>query len=112
MSITLLTNAGTTGAGPAKQLINGEVFHTIEVIIGPTGTVTALTVALNGSVTGSQFSAGFSHVFTAGELAAKFAQIVFGQPWAIDYIQAEITNLTGTNPLVTVNYSGRGGSQL
>lgn len=97
MTKRLIDAQSTTGAGNAVSLgsfATGD--HTMEMYFTVTGgSVTALTVALEGSLDGVNFYTLGSHSFNAGELTARRA-ITFITGKLVDYVRANITTLTNT----------------
>ncbi|MCR4293629.1 MAG: hypothetical protein NUV76_12220 [Candidatus Kuenenia sp.] len=94
---TLAFEATTTGAN-SKLPVAGNPHHTIQVDFTNTGgSVTALTVDLEGNLTGdvNKFAQYGSHAFTAGELTAKSAVFsVVNRP--AGWVRSNITTLTAT----------------
>lgn len=101
--MTLLLNAAdATGAGGAVLASPQNSNHTYQITI--TGTPTAVTVALEGSLDGDTWAAIDTHVMSAGELSAA-AALVFVTASPVQAVRANLTTLTGgTSPTVTVKY--------
>lgn len=94
---TLAYEATAVGAN-SKLSVAGNPHHTIQVNFTNTGgSVTALTVDLEGNLTGDNnyFAQYGTHAFTAGELTAKSAVFhVTNRP--AGWIRSNITILTAT----------------
>ena len=102
---TILLEAAATGPGndiPINPRIN-YASHAVEFAI--TGAPTAVTIKLEGNITGTApFFDLATHVVTAEELAAG-AGMFHVQDKPVGYVRANITVLTGgTAPTVTVYY--------
>jgi len=101
---TLLDAATATGTGPAKHLPHLVNAHTIQVVA--TGSPTAVTIALEGSLNNISFAPLVSHAFTAAQITASIA-LVFVVNAPVTYIRANLTTLTGgTAPTITCLYEG------
>lgn len=86
----------TTGQG-AWFTTNGVVY-TVQCRI-TTGTPSAVTISLTGSLDQTNASTLATHVFTAGELTAAFAAFsVLNSP--VDNLQVSLDTLTGAGTIV------------
>ena len=104
MRSILLNGVTVTGASSALRAGNGKETHTLQTVFTNSGgSVTALVVALEMSLDNSNWSAVFTHTFTAAELSAKFAQFsVTGI--TTRYTRANITTLTETGTTAVYVY--------
>ena len=108
---TLAYEATGVGAN-GKLFVAGNPHHTIQVDFTNTGgSVTALTVDLEGNLTGNDnyFAQYGTHAFTAGELTAKSAIFhITNRPAGC--IRSNITTLTatGTTKINVYYLEGRG----
>ena len=101
----LLKEVEATGAG-GGLLINGKSEHTVEVIFTNSGgSVTALTVDLEGSIDGgTNWYTLKSYPFSAAELVAKKTAFSVVDR-RFEWVRANITTLTETGTTkVTVTY--------
>lgn len=99
MATTLLNAVTATGAGTAERT-HPVTTHWFQIYF--TGTVTALTVAMETSLDGTNWVVIATKAFSAGEITAKCAALsAIGYP--TERIRANITAYTGTGP-VTVLY--------
>jgi len=99
----LLKNVTATGAG-LPVIVADQDTHTVECYFTTTGSVTALTVALEGIIDSSHWETLASHVFSGAELTAKQTMFhVVGKK--VNRVRANITTLaeTGTTA-ITVYY--------
>jgi len=117
MLATILLNGVTvTGAGgvisvpvPFPQAIGTmpnivPSNHTVQATFTNSGgSVTALTVALEGSIDDTNYVSLVSHVFTAGELIAKTALFVVSAV-NVSRVRANITTLTETGTTAVYVY--------
>ena len=104
----LLSAATETGAGSLWKLKESSDVHTVYAKF--TGTITALTVALEGSIDGTNIVALTTHEFTASEISAKQAMFHVVNK-LVEYVRINITVLTGTGS-VTVSHSPADNSAL
>lgn len=103
-ALTLLNAVTSTGAGPIRDIGHVIKDHVFSASI--TGAPSAVTVALEGSIDGTNFAAIDSHVFSAGELTATFALVTLVD-LPVTFVRANLTTLTGgTAPTVTFLYEG------
>jgi len=77
--------------------------HNVQVTFTTTGGVTALTVALEGSIDKVNFVSLVSHAFTAGELTAKTALFTVSAI-GVHQVRANITTLTETGTTAVFVY--------
>jgi hypothetical protein len=87
----------STGLSVAHQLVTPSGMLTAEASYteGTATTCTALTVEIEGSVTGVNYFAISSHTFTSAERSAKCAMFhIADKP--VEYIRINITTLTKT----------------
>jgi hypothetical protein len=110
MYLKLLNAATTVAAGTGQHITGGRPpthgfnpsIHTCHVKI--TGSPTAVSVALNGSVEDADYGQLATHTFTAGELTAGYVEFhVTSKP--VEWVQGEVLTLTGgTSPTVTFKH--------
>lgn len=100
VEFTLSEGQGLGVSGAVKPITINNGNQTYQATI--TGTPTAVTVVIEGSLDGTNYTAINTHAFTAGELTATFAMFsVIDNP--VSYIRANVTVLTGgTAPTVSV----------
>jgi len=77
--------------------------HNVQVTFTTTGAVTALTVALEGSIDTVNFVSLVSHEFTAGELSAKTALFTVSAI-GVQQVRANILVLTETGTTAVFVY--------
>jgi len=78
--------------------------HNVQVTFTNSGgSVTALTVALEGSIDTTKFVSLVSHAFTAGELTAKTALFTVSAV-GVQQVRANITTLTETGTTAVYVY--------
>jgi len=99
--VLLLDGVEATGAGLAYRVGDGQRIkflnkYTVQIWwTNSGGSVTAMTVDLEGSLNGSHWFTLASHGLTAGEITAKAAMYhVEGK--VIEYVRGNITALTET----------------
>jgi hypothetical protein len=98
--IILLDAVTVTGAGDAKIPLESYKCWSVQVNI--TGAPTAVTVALEGNITGTIFGTMVSHALSAAELIATQANFIITEMPA-NQIRGKLITLTGgTNPTVTM----------
>ena len=103
MAVKLLDAATTTGASPRWKAY-GSTYHTVQVNL--TGSPTAVTVDLEGSLDNNTYFTLASHVLNSSELSNSSAMFHV-ESKIVEYIKSNVTNLTGgTSPTVTVRYFG------
>lgn len=97
MAKLLLSNRDATGVGDSVSLgAFATDAHTVEMYYTITGgTITALTIALEGSLDNNRFYTLGSHTFSGDELTAQRA-IMFITGKTVNYVRANITTLTRT----------------
>jgi hypothetical protein len=96
----ILDGATATGAGLGIRVRNTNN-HALQCVF--TGTATALTVDLEGSLDDATWFQIGQKAFSAGELSAKAALLhVVDKP--IAYIRANVTALTGTPTAINCWY--------
>jgi len=97
--IKLLEDVSAVGAGNPHSK-HKYISDTTYQVVG-TGTLTAVTVDIEGSIDGETYFQIGQHVLTAGQLTAKKAMFhIAGKP--VKSWLANITTLNGTNPVITV----------
>jgi hypothetical protein len=101
MSWKILDGVTAPGAGNSIK-VRGFSFHTLQTTF--TGTVTALTVDLEGSLDGTSWFQLGEKIFSAGELTAK-AALLHVTDKLVNHVRANITTYTGTGS-VTAKYDG------
>ena len=99
MAAKLIDEATTTGAGGIHK-IKPSPNHTMQVVL-VSGSLTALTVLLEGSLDGVTFFPLITH----GSITDSSMAWAANAP--VEYIRANITILTGTTPVISV-YHTRG----
>ena len=103
MAVKLLDAATTTGASP-RWNASGSIYHTVQVNI--TGSPTAVTVDLEGSLDDNTYFTLASHSMTSSELTAS-AAMFHVETKRVHYIKTNVTTLTGgSSPTVTIRYFG------
>lgn len=108
--IALLKNVGATGAG-VGQFHNTNAPYTVQVKFTNTGgSVTALSVALEGSLDGVNYSSlhdlGTPFAFSASELTAKSAMYHISNR-DVFYVRGNVTTLTATGTTaITMLFQG------
>lgn len=96
-----VTSTGTSASAVFNKIVKD---HTVQATI--TGTPTAVTVDLEGSLDNVTFFQLATHAFTAGELTAAGAMFHVTDK-AVRFIRLNLTALTGgTAPTVTALYEG------
>jgi len=95
----ILSAATGTGAGKLFQVSTS--IHTIQVVF--TGTISALSVAIEGSIDGANIFALETHELSSEELAAKKVMFHIVNK-LVEYVRVNITVLTGAGA-VTVYHS-------
>ena len=101
---TLLSGVEATGAG-APAGLTGSTFTAAVEFTNSGGSVTALTVAIEGSLDGTKWFALATHTLTAGELSAGQAMFHITNKY-VRFVRANITTLTETGTTaVTVKIS-------
>jgi len=102
MAFKLLDAVTGTGASTAITMRKINEDHSIQINI--TGTPTAVTVTLEGSLDGVLFSTILTTAMSAGELTATTALAhIADKP--LRFVRANLTVLTGgSSPTVTVLY--------
>ncbi len=107
ISIETALNAVTaTGAGSAIAATR-TIDHSLQVTF--TGTVTALTIDLEGSLDGVDWFSltnGTGYAFTAAEITAK-AALVNVSDSLVNNVRANITTYTGTGAVTAIYTPGR-----
>ena len=93
---SLNLTATATGAGESTPISNPVGTHACHIVTTTAGgAVTAVTVALEGSLDGVNWVVLGTHAFTAGEITAEQALFfITGAPVA--YVRFNITTLTST----------------
>jgi len=103
MAVKLLNAVTTTGASP-RWKASGSITHTVQIDI--TGSPTAVTVDLEGSLNDVTYFTLASHSMTSSELSGS-AAMFHVETKRVEYIKANVTTLTGgSSPTVTVRYFG------
>lgn len=109
MSRRLLNGVDATGAGDSVSIVANLVRvakdHTVSIKWTDTGgSITAMTVDLEGSINGTDFHQLATHVVISAELTAKKAMFhVLDMP--VSYVKANITTLTETGThVIDVDY--------
>jgi len=97
----LLSGATETGAGSLWKLSNSTDIHTVQVVF--TGTITALTVALEGSIDEDNIAVLQTHALSDAEISAKAAMFHVVNK-LVEYVRINITTFTGSGS-VTVSHS-------
>lgn len=95
MGTKLLNNVEATGASSGKLKVpSGKTHHTVSMVYDSTGSVTAMTIDLEGSIdNGTTWHQLASHACSAGELSALQAMIhVADKP--VDWVRVNVTTLT------------------
>ena len=94
MASNILKNgAAVNDEGGGLYLGSPNTDHTVQVSF--TGSITALTVELLGSLDGANWFVMDSHAFSGGEITAKIA-IYQVNDLAVEYVKEKITAVTGT----------------
>jgi hypothetical protein len=88
-----ILSAAIVGAGHTYKLRSATDLQAIQIEF--TGTITALEVAINGSISSTKLFPVESHLFTESEITAKAAFFYISQK-LVEYVQAEIISITGT----------------
>lgn len=102
MAYQLLTAATATGASSTQIVRRIVRDHTVQATI--TGSPTAVTVDLEGSLDGNTFFTLATHPFTAGELTAEGAMFHVTDK-AVGRVRINLITLTGgSSPTVTTLY--------
>lgn len=100
----LLDAATATGAGSDVNTytVDSETLGLHSVQVNTTGSPTAVTVALEGSLNDDNYVALATHSFSAAEISAGYAMFhVVNKP--VKHLRANVTTLTGgSSPTVTV----------
>lgn len=112
IKLLLLNDATTTGAGSSSPLHGAAKSHLCEVVVTTDGTLTSITVDLQTTLDGTNWTsivndaATPGHTFSANEITNKRALFAVANVPA-DIIRANITELTesGTTT-VDVRYMG------
>ena len=103
MAVRLLDAVTTTGASD-RWKAHGSEEHTVQINV--TGSPTAVTVDLEGSLDNNTYFQLASHAMTAGELS-NAAAMFHVETKRVEYVKANVTNLQGgSSPTVTVRYFG------
>ena len=103
MAVKLLDAATTTGASPRWKAYK-SLTHTVQVDI--TGSPTAVTVDLEGSLDNNTYFQLASHSMTSAELTAS-AAMFHVETKRVEFVKTNVTTLTGgSSPTVTVRYFG------
>lgn len=104
MAVKLLDAATATGASATWAVRMKPRNHTVQITI--TGAPTAVTVDLEGSLDNTTWVSLASHIMSAAELTATEAMFhVYDK--TVRYARVNLVTLTaGTNPTVTVKYTG------
>ena len=101
MAVKLLDAATTTGASPRWKAYKAS-YHTIQADV--TGSPTAVTIDLEGSLNDGTYFTLATHPFTSAELTAASAMFHVESKY-VEYVKVNVTNLQGgTSPTVTVRY--------
>ena len=94
--------SAVTGTGAGKLFaVDGSNIHTVQVVF--TGAISSLSVAIEGSIDGTNIVALATHEFTSEEIAAKKSMFHVVNK-LVEYVRANITVLTGSGA-VTVYHS-------
>lgn len=106
MNTTLLHGVTVTGES-TNVYVNGMDVHTVQVVFTNTGgSVTALTVDLEGSLDNTTWFTLKSYALSGTELTAKTAMYHVVNK-GVNHIRANITTITETGTTaVTVKYMG------
>lgn len=93
--------SGATGTGAGKLFQVNTSIHTVQVVF--TGTISALSIAIEGSIDGTNIVALETHALTGDEISAKKSMFHIVNR-LVEYVRANITVLTGAGA-VTVYHS-------
>ena len=96
----ILTGATVIGAGKLFE-IGGVDTHTLHVVF--TGSISALTVAIEGSINGTDVVALATHELATEEISAKSSMFHIVNK-LVEYVRVNITVMTGSGS-VTVYHS-------
>lgn len=106
MQATLLSGVTVTGEGSSAH-VSGASTHTVHVhFTNSGGSVTALTVDLEGSIDDSHFFTLKSYALNGTELTAKQAMFHVVNK-SVNFVRANITTLTETGTTAVYVYYGR-----
>ena len=97
----VVSGATTSGAKKIFKIEHSTALHCIQAKF--TGTVSALTISVEGSLDGESFFELAAHTLTAAEISAKVAMFEIINKLS-EYIRINLTTYTGTGP-VTVYYT-------
>ena len=102
----LLDAATATGAGISIQLPSPSSVHGLEIYLGSAGTLSALTVDLQGSIGGKFWQSLSETVATATNLTAG-GIVIFVADKPVEHIRAKISNYSsGYASMGTIEASG------
>ena len=104
--ITLVKDADSIGASEATTIIygndTGQTEHSFQIVTS--GSPTAVTIEIEGSIDGDNFQCVLEHTLIAGELVAGHAMIHLINK-TLPRVRVNITKLEGgVLPTVTVYY--------
>lgn len=98
---TVVNAAATGGVKKIFELEHSTSLHTVQTVF--TGSITALTIDLEGSLDGTTFFQLAQDAFSEAEITAKAAMFHVVDK-LVEYIRINISTLTGTGT-VTCKYS-------